>query len=79
MNIIGDIKDKDILIIDDIIDTAGTLCNAANALKERGAKSVRACATHAILSGPAIERIKNSAIEELVILDTIPLPGRKET
>ena len=78
MNIIGDIKDKDILIIDDIIDTAGTLCNAANALKERGAKSVRACATHAILSGPAIERIKNSAIEELVILDTIPLPEEKK-
>ena len=67
MNIIGDIKDKDILIIDDIIDTAGTLCNAANALKERGAKSVRACATHAILSGPAIERIKNSAIPILSI------------
>ena len=78
MHIIGDIKDKNILIIDDIIDTAGTLCNAANALKERGAKSVRACATHAILSGPAIERIKNSAIEELVILDTIPLPEEKK-
>ena len=78
MNIIGDIKDKNVVIIDDIIDTAGTLCNAANALKERGAKSVRACATHALLSGPAIERIKDSAIEELIILDTIPLTEEKK-
>ncbi|MBP1553207.1 MAG: ribose-phosphate pyrophosphokinase, partial [Oscillospiraceae bacterium] len=74
MNIIGDIKDKNVVIIDDIIDTAGTLCNAANALKERGAKSVRACATHGVLSGPAIQRIKDSAIEELILLDTIQLP-----
>ena len=78
MNIIGDIKDKNLLIIDDIIDTAGTLCNAANALKERGAKSVRACATHGILSGPAIERIQDSALEELILLDTIPLPAEKK-
>lgn len=78
MNIIGDIKDKNVVIIDDIIDTAGTLCNAANALKERGAKSVRACATHALLSGPAIERIKDSAIEELIVLDTIPLAEEKK-
>lgn len=77
MNIIGDIKDKNVLIIDDIIDTAGTLCNAANALKERGAKSVRACATHGILSGPAVERIRDSAIEGLVLLDTIPLTAEK--
>ena len=77
MNIIGDIKDKNLLIIDDIIDTAGTLCNAANALKERGAKSVRACATHGILSGPAVERIQASALEELILLDTIPLPAEK--
>ena len=77
MNIIGDIKDKNLLIIDDIIDTAGTLCNAANALKERGAKSVRACATHGILSGPAVERIQASALEELILLDTIPLPEEK--
>ena len=62
MNIIGEIKDKNVVIIDDIIDTAGTLCNAANALKERGAKSVRACATHGVLSGPAIQRIQDSAI-----------------
>ena len=78
MNIIGDIKDKNLLIIDDIIDTAGTLCNAANALKERGAKSVRACATHGILSGPAIDRIEASALEELILLDTIPLAGDKK-
>ena len=77
MNIIGDIKDKNVVIIDDIIDTAGTLCNAANALKERGAKSVRACATHGLLSGPAIQRIKDSAIEELILLDTIQLPEEK--
>ncbi len=78
MNIIGDIKDKNLLIIDDIIDTAGTLCNAANALKERGAKSVRACATHGILSGPAVERIQASALEELILLDTIPLTAEKK-
>ena len=78
MNIIGDIKDKNLLIIDDIIDTAGTLCNAANALKERGAKSVRACATHGILSGPAVERIQASALEELILLDTIPLAEEKK-
>ena len=77
MNIIGEIVDKDILIIDDIVDTAGTLCNAANALKERGARSIRACATHGLLSGPAIERIQNSALDELLILDTIPLTPEK--
>ena len=78
MNIIGDIKDKNLLIIDDIIDTAGTLCNAANALKERGAKSVRACATHGILSGPAVDRIRDSALDELILLDTIPLAAEKK-
>lgn len=78
MNIIGDINGKNVVIIDDIIDTAGTLCNAANALKERGAKSVRACATHGLLSGPAVERIKNSAIEELILLDTVKLTDEKK-
>ena len=78
MNIIGDIKDKNLLIIDDIIDAAGTLCNAANALKERGAKSVRACATHGILSGPAVDRIRDSALDELILLDTIPLAAEKK-
>ena len=74
MNIIGDIKDRKVIIVDDMIDTAGTLCNAANALMERGAKEVIACATHGVLSGPALQRIEDSALKEVVILDTIPLP-----
>ena len=78
MNIIGDIKDKICIIVDDMVDTAGTLCNGANALKERGAKEVYACATHGVLSGPAIERIENSVFEELVILDTICQPKEKK-
>lgn len=60
-----------------MIDTAGTLCNAAAAIMEKGAKDVTACATHAVLSGPAIDRIRDSAIKELVLLDTIPLPEEK--
>ena len=78
MNIIGDIKDKRCILIDDMIDTAGTIANAANALKELGAKNVYACCTHGVLSGPAFERINNSAIEELVMLNTIKLPEEKE-
>ncbi len=78
MNIIGDIEGKNAVIIDDMIDGAGTITNAANAIKDLGAKSVRACATHAVFSGKAIERIQNSAIEELVILNTIPLPEEKQ-
>jgi ribose-phosphate pyrophosphokinase len=77
MNIIGPIEGKRVILADDIIDTAGTITNAANALIERGAKEVFACCTHAVLSGPAIERIQNSAIKELTILDTIPLPEEK--
>lgn len=77
MNIIGDIEGKNCILVDDMVDTAGTICNAANALKERGAKSVRACATHAVLSGPAIQRIKDSAIEEMVFLNTIQIPQEK--
>ncbi|HEX2675071.1 MAG TPA: ribose-phosphate pyrophosphokinase [Polyangiales bacterium] len=73
MNIIGDVKDRDCIILDDMIDTAGTLCNAAKALKERGARRVFAAATHAVLSGPAVERIKASPLEEVVITDTVPL------
>ena len=72
MHLIGDVKDKIAIILDDMIDTAGTLAQAANALKEHGAKAIHACATHGVLSGPAIERINNSAIEEVVITDTIP-------
>lgn len=74
MNIIGDVKDKICILIDDMIDTAGTIANAANALKDLGAKNVYACCTHGVLSGPAFERINNSAIEELVMLNTIALP-----
>ncbi len=78
MNIIGDIKDKNVILVDDMIDTAGTIVNGAVALKERGAKKVCACCTHAVLSGPAIERIQNSPIEELLILDTVPLTPEKQ-
>lgn len=73
MNIIGDIKGKNCILIDDMIDTAGTICNAAEALLNLGAKSVSACATHAVLSGPAIERLEKSSLEEVILLDTIPL------
>jgi len=73
MNIIGDVEDKTCLMIDDIVDTAGTLCTAANALKENGAKRVVAYCTHPVLSGPAIDRLNNSALDELVVTDTIPL------
>lgn len=79
MNIIGDVKDKKVILVDDMIDTAGTLCNAAKAIIEiGGASEVYACATHGVLSGPAIERIQNSVIKELVILDTIALPEEKK-
>ncbi|TSJ90534.1 ribose-phosphate pyrophosphokinase [Gilliamella apicola] len=73
MNIIGDVSDRDCILVDDMIDTAGTLCKAADALKARGAKRVFAYATHPIFSGKAISNIKNSAIDEIVVCDTIPL------
>ncbi|MBP0955489.1 MAG: ribose-phosphate pyrophosphokinase [Oscillospiraceae bacterium] len=79
MNIIGDVSGKDVIIVDDMIDTAGTLCNAAKAIIEKGgAKSVSACATHGVLSGPAIQRIQDSVLKEVVILDTIALPEEKK-
>ena len=71
MNIIGDINNRDCIIVDDIVDTAGTLCNAAEALINEGASSVSAYITHGVLSGPAIERIQNSKLKELVITDSI--------
>lgn len=77
MNIIGEVKDKNVIIVDDMIDTAGTIVNAAQALKDQGAKRVLACCTHPVLSGQAIERIQNSVIEELLALDTIELPEEK--
>jgi len=73
MNIIGDVKDRTCLIMDDMVDTANTLCEAANALKEHGAKRVVAYCTHAVLSGSAVERVNGSALDELVVTDTIPL------
>ena len=73
MNVIGEIDGKVCIVPDDIIDTAGTLCNAASALKEKGAKAVKAYITHPVLSGPAIERINNSDIDELVVTNSIPL------
>ena len=76
MHIIGEVKNRDCIIIDDIVDTAGTLCNAAKALKEQGAKSVAAYCTHPVLSGKAIELINQSEIDEVVVTDTIPLNGK---
>jgi len=73
MNIIGDVKDKIAVIIDDMIDTAGTICKAASAIMDRGAKEVYAVATHPVLSGPAVERLTQSPIKEVVVSDTIPL------
>ena len=75
MNIIGNVEGKTCILLDDIVDTAGSLCGAAKAIKEiGGAKEVYACATHGVLSGPALERIENSCIKELLFLDTIPYP-----
>ena len=73
MNVIGDVQGKDCILFDDLVDTGGSLCNAAQALVEvGGARSVHACASHGVLSGPAIDRINNSVIQELALLDTIP-------
>ncbi len=77
MNIIGDIEGKEVILVDDMIDTAGTITNGAQALMDRGAKCVDACCTHAVLSGPAIERIEKSPIQELVTTNTIPLGDKK--
>jgi len=74
VNIIGDVQDKTAVIFDDMVDTAGTLCNAAIALKEKGATKIVAYAAHPVLSGPAISRIGESELDELVVTDTIPLP-----
>ncbi len=78
MNIIGDIEGKNAIIVDDIVDTAGTITKAAQVLKNFGAKKVYACATHPVLSGPAIERIEKSVIEKFVVTDTIPLKEEKK-
>lgn len=79
MNIIGEVDGKVCIMVDDMVDTAGTISNAANALAEMGARAVYAAATHPILSGPAIERIQASAIQEMVLLNTIPVPEEKRS
>lgn len=79
MSIVGSVEGKTAILIDDIIDTAGTITVAANALIESGAREVYACCTHPVLSGPAIERIDNSKIKELVVTNTIVLPEDKQS
>jgi len=78
MTVIGDVEGKDVIIIDDMCDTAGTLTTAADLLIEKGAKSVRAFCTHAVLSGPAYERIENSKLTELIVTDTIPMSQKSD-
>lgn len=78
LHIIGDVKDKDAIIVDDMIDTAGTLAKAAAALRDGGARSIAAVATHAVLSGPAIQRIEESALSRVIVTDTIPLSAEAQ-
>lgn len=78
MNLIGDVNGKTVIMTDDLIDTAGTITLGAEALMNRGAKEVYACCTHAVLSGPAIERIQSSCLKEVVVTNTIPLPEEKQ-
>jgi ribose-phosphate pyrophosphokinase len=78
MNVIGDVEGRDCIIVDDIVDTAGTLCQAAIALKKHGAKTVKAYCTHPVLSGPAVANIMNSCLDEVVVSDTIPLRPEAE-
>ena len=78
MNVIGEVDGKVCILIDDMIDTAGTLCQAADALTEKGALEVYGCATHAVLSGPALERIERSSLKEVVVTNTIPLDDKRE-
>lgn len=78
MNVIGDVSGRDVLLLDDMIDTAGTTTQAADALREKGANKVLAAATHAVLSGPAIDRINASVIEEVIVVNTMPLDSKRE-
>jgi ribose-phosphate pyrophosphokinase len=77
MHLIGDVRDKDVVIIDDMIDTAGTLVQAVEALQREGARRILACGVHAVLSGPAVERITGSAVEEVIVTNSIPVSGAK--
>ncbi len=79
MHIVGDVKDRDVIIVDDIIDTAGTIAQSVEALRKEGARRIYASCTHPVLSGPAIERIENSALEEMVVTNTIPLDERRSS
>ena len=76
MQIIGDVEGKNVVIVDDMVDTAGTICKAADVMKEAGAKTVRACASHCVMSGPASDRVQESALEEIVFTDSIPYTRR---
>ena len=76
MQIIGDVKDKNVIIIDDMVDTAGTITMAADIMKQAGAKTVRAIASHCVMSGPASERVENSTLEEIIFTDSIPYNGK---
>jgi len=78
MHLIGDVKDKDVVIADDMIDTAGTLIQAVDALRREGARRILACAVHGVLSGPAIARIKESILEEVIITNTVPLTPERQ-
>jgi ribose-phosphate pyrophosphokinase len=77
MHLIGDVDGHDAIVIDDMIDTAGTLVQAVNALEREGARRILACGVHAVLSGPAIERIKASPLEETVVTNSVPVPPEK--
>ena len=77
MTIIGDVKDKDVVLVDDMIDTAGTICKAADLMKENGARSVRCVTSHALMSGPAVDRVNTSALEEVIFTNSIPFDTSK--
>jgi ribose-phosphate pyrophosphokinase len=77
MNVIGDVQGKSVIVIDDIIDTAGTLCTAADVMMDKGAREVYACCTHGVFSGPAIERLSQAPFKEIIITNTIPLSKEK--
>jgi ribose-phosphate pyrophosphokinase len=78
MNVIGEVKDKSVIIVDDIIDTAGTLCTAAEVMLEKGARDVYSCCTHAVFSGPALDRLSRAPLKEIVITNTIPIDESKK-
>ncbi len=78
MNVIGDVEDKSVIIVDDIIDTAGTVCTAAEVMMDKGAREVYACCTHPVFSGPAVERLAKAPLKEIVVTNTIPINGDKK-